>query len=58
MALTATVDNGRNTIVSNAIDLIWELSRFMSCESSVLVLASWVFTLERWRFSLLSSLAK
>lgn len=58
MALTATVDNGRNTIVNNAIDLIWELSRFMSCESSVLVLASWVFTLERWRFSLLSSLAK
>lgn len=45
-------------MVSNAIDRIWELSRFMSCESSVLVRASWLLTPESLRFILLSSRAK
>lgn len=43
--LTAMVDIGKNTIVSSAINFIWELSSCMDCEISLLVTESWVLTL-------------
>ena len=56
--LTATVERGKKTIVSNAMERICELSRFISCDSPVLVLARCVLTLDRFKFVRLSWRAK